>query len=467
MANASHLEYLLKGVSHWNSWRSGESEVKPDLSGIRLDAISLEYANLQGVNLSDSVLVGTNLNFANLRHADLRRVSWEKVSAIGADFSEADFGESALKSCDFSLAVLSRTQLNGATLVDCNFTDSIVQEINLDKATTKGLNLSNLVQDIRLRGEEVLEETRVEMDMRGYVDNTGGVQLADEGPRGATDMPVLAAKVGDTVACSVYAPQEAAPRDPVQIQVWLHLLEEAAVVGQLAVSIDDTAVLRQFSNLGVPVQSGERLRLVLSLRGQIGTEQTRETTWKGSRESQQFVVDIPDTPGKQKVFFVLRVFLQRDEWMPVGEISFFIKVAGATSPEKPVGSEAKRYHYAFVSYASKDRQEVLRRVQMLGIFDQKFFMDVLSLRPGDEWEPALEQHILNCDLFLLFWSTNARNSEWVLKEVKLALARKNGKREAPPFIQPIPLELPVVPPPPELGHLHVNDQILYLIAPES
>lgn len=467
MANASHLEYLLKGVSYWNSWRLQEPELKPDLSDIRLGNQSLEKANLQGVNLSGSVFVGTNLNFANLRDADLRRVSWEKVSALGADFSGADFGDSSLKSCDFSLAVLSRTQLNGATLVDCDFTDSIVQEINLDKATTKGVNLSNLVQDIRLRGEDVLEETRVEMDMRGYVDNTGGVQLADEGPRGATDVPVLAAKVGDTVACSVYAPQEAAPYDPVQIQVWLHLLEEATAVGQLAVSIDDTAVLRQFSNLGVPVQPGERLRLVLSLRGETGTEQTRETTWKGSRESQQFVVDIPDDPGKQKVFFVLRVFLQRDDWMPVGEISFFIKVAGATSAGKPVGSEAKRYHYAFVSYASKDRQEVLRRVQMLGIFDQKFFMDVLSLQPGEEWEPALEQHILDCDLFLLFWSTNARNSEWVLREVKFALARKNGRRDAPPLIQPIPLELPVVPPPPELGHLHVNDHILYLIAPES
>lgn len=467
MANALHLEHLLKGVNHWNSWRSAVPQVKPDLSGIRLDAQSLEEANLEGANLSGSTLMGTNLNFANLRDADLRRVSWEKVSAIGADFTEADFGDSYLKLCNFSLARLLKTQLSGTTLVDCDFTETILQGVKLDKVNFKGMDLDKLVQDIRLGSEEVLEETRVEMDMRGYVDNTGGVQLADEGTRGATDVPVLAAKVGDTVACSVYAPQEAAPRDPVQIQVWLHLLEEAAAVGQLAVSIDDTAVLRQFSNLGLPVRSGERLRLVLSLRGETGTEQTRETTWKGSRESQQFVVDIPDTPGKQKVFFVLRVFLQRDDWMPVGEISFFIKVAGATSAEKPVGSEAKRYHYAFVSYASKDRQEVLRRVQMLGIFDQKFFMDVLSLQPGEEWEPALEQHILDCDLFLLFWSTNARNSEWVLREVKFALARKNGKRDAPPLIQPIPLELPVVPPPPELGHLHVNDHILYLIAPES
>ena len=79
MANASHLEYLLKGVSYWNTWRSGEPEVQPDLSGIRLGKESLENANLQGVNLSGSVFVGTNLNFANLRDADLRRVSWDKV----------------------------------------------------------------------------------------------------------------------------------------------------------------------------------------------------------------------------------------------------------------------------------------------------------------------------------------------------------------------------------------------------
>ena len=304
--------------------------------------------------------------------------------------------------------------------------------------------------------------------MRGYLDRGGDIQLADEGPA-AAPQPVLAAKPGDTVACSVYAPESAAPAEPVQVQVWLHGLDEADAVGQLAVSIDDTAVLRQFSHLGVPVSRGERLRLVLSQRGQEDRAQTRETSWEGSKTAQQFVVDMPGNLSKGKVFFTLRVFLHREDWLPVGEIVFFIKIASETGSvaTQPVGSTSRRYNYAFVSYSSKDRDEVLRRVQMLKIFDQKFFMDVLNLQPGEEWSPALEQHIRDCDLFLLFWSTNARNSEWVLKEVKFALARKNGQREAPPMIQPIPLELPVVPPQPELGHLHVNDSILYLIEPDS
>jgi hypothetical protein len=50
---------------------------------------------------------------------------------------------------------------------------------------------------------------------------------------------------------------------------------------------------------------------------------------------------------------------------------------------EPLGDHAKLYQYAFVSYASKDRREVLKRVQMLEVLKTKFFQDILSLDPGD------------------------------------------------------------------------------------
>lgn len=468
MADQKQVALLLEGVERWNEWRKTEPQVIPDLSGIELEGLHLNKANFQHVNFRGAIFRGVRLDFADFRGSDLRDCTWEKVRAIGADFSEADFSGSTLSFCDLSMARLEGIRFSGTTLVSCDLTDARPLEIDFYGATLKGMDPGKGIPGIQLGVEDRLEETRGGGDMRGYLDRGGDIQLADEGPA-AAPQPVLAAKPGDTVACSVYAPESAAPAEPVQVQVWLHGLEETDAVGQLAVSIDDTAVLRQFSHLGVPVSRGERLRLVLFQRGQEDRAQTRETSWEGSKTSQQFVVDMPDDLSKGKVFFTLRVFLQREDWLPIGEIVFFIKVASESESGvvQPQGSMSRRYHYAFVSYSSKDRQEVLRRVQMLKIFDQKFFMDVLSLQPGEEWGPALEQHIRDCDLFLLFWSTNARNSEWVLKEVKFALARKNGQREAPPMIQPIPLELPVVPPPLELGHLHVNDSILYLIEPES
>jgi hypothetical protein len=127
-----------------------------------------------------------------------------------------------------------------------------------------------------------------------------------------------------------------------------------------------------------------------------------------------------------------------------------------------MGDSADRYTQAFVSYASQDRPKVLPRVQMLGTVGIHFFQDVLDLDPGDRWEQKLYTHIDRCDLFLLFWSRAASQSEWVLREVRYALSRRS-----PPEIRPVIIEgPPIVPPPPELAHLHFNDRLIYFMTAE-
>jgi hypothetical protein len=149
--------------------------------------------------------------------------------------------------------------------------------------------------------------------------------------------------------------------------------------------------------------------------------------------------------------------------VPIGNISFKILIARNTTTPKQIG-EAQRYHTVFVSYDSIDRGEVLKRVQMLKLFNIKIFQDILSLDPGSRWEKRLYTEIEHCDLFLLFWSRAARDSEWVRKELRYALACKKGKEEAPPDIIPVMIEgPPPIPPPPELSHLHFNDYLLYLM----
>jgi hypothetical protein len=65
---------------------------------------------------------------------------------------------------------------------------------------------------------------------------------------------------------------------------------------------------------------------------------------------------------------------------------------------------------------------------------------------------------------LLFWSTAAKESPWVLREVRYALERKGGNEAAPPEIRPVPIEgPPPVLPPEELKHLHFNDRLLYFM----
>jgi hypothetical protein len=85
-------------------------------------------------------------------------------------------------------------------------------------------------------------------------------------------------------------------------------------------------------------------------------------------------------------------------------------------------------------------------------------MTSAALRPK---RSELYRQIDRCDLFLLFWSQAAKDSEWVRREVKYALGL--GKRV--PEIRPVVVEGPPVPLPwDELAHLHFNDRLLSMLA---
>ena len=65
-----------------------------------------------------------------------------------------------------------------------------------------------------------------------------------------------------------------------------------------------------------------------------------------------------------------------------------------------------------------------------------FFEDLLTLEPGEHWEKRLYEEIEACDLFLLFWSTEAKASPWVMKEVEYALNRQKKSPDQLPRSPP-------------------------------
>jgi TIR domain len=78
---------------------------------------------------------------------------------------------------------------------------------------------------------------------------------------------------------------------------------------------------------------------------------------------------------------------------------------------------------------------------------------------------ALYRKIDESDVFFLFWSTAAKQSEWMIKEVRYAIERHAGDEMAPPEIVPVMIEGPLpVAPAPGLKGLHFNDRLLYFIA---
>ena len=268
--------------------------------------------------------------------------------------------------------------------------------------------------------------------------------------------------VADTVECSVFAPPAVPPAETALIQAFLHLPEQAERANFLASAMDSSTTFKGTRSLEIEIKRGAKVELSLAGSGLLIDEPVQSVVWQGQPIFCQFLVTVPAGTSGHGFFPVVRVSI---DGVLVGCIKFrILSDSSATNPQsRPLGDHARRYEKAFVSYATKDRKEVLKRVQMLNVMKTKFFLDLLSLDPGDRWEKKLYETIPQCDLFLLFWSQAAKDSTWVNREVEYALNQQSKNQDGEPDIVPVILEQNVSPPP-SLAALHFNDRIQYLIS---
>jgi len=268
----------------------------------------------------------------------------------------------------------------------------------------------------------------------------------------------------DDVQCTVFAPPVTSAGSTIMVQVFAHVPEEADDARAIATELDVGAVRRGFRTLDASVPLGGRLDFELRIAGLEIDDPVASLTWQGRTEAVQFGVHVP--PAAPLGTVIGTVSISRDG-APLGHVKFTLAIeAGAVgSAPEPQGIEARRYRVAFVSYATQDRDEVLRRVQMLPLTGVRYFQDVLDLEPGEIWSTRLEQAIREADVFLLFWSSRAKESTWVRKEVDFALACQAGDDRSPPEIRPVIIEgPPVIAPWNDLAHLHFNDRVLYFMS---
>ncbi len=275
----------------------------------------------------------------------------------------------------------------------------------------------------------------------------------------------------DPVDCTVFSPPAVAVGDSFLVQVFAHRPEQAETAKNLAKEFDESSERRGFRSLETKIRRGSTLRFHLAMARVTIDDEVQQITWRGEPESVQFSVTIPPGPSGFAPGNVIGTVTVDQDSVPLGYIKFKLTIvppAQAVAPSVPVavGEVARLYRKAFISYASPDRNEVLKRVQMLEELRIGFFQDVLSLEPGERWQKALYRHIDESDLFLLFWSTAAKQSKWVMEEVHYALKRKGDDDLAPPEILPVIIEgPPPVPPPVELESLHFNDRLVYFMVP--
>jgi hypothetical protein len=274
--------------------------------------------------------------------------------------------------------------------------------------------------------------------------------------------------VEDEVKGTVYAPDQAAQGDVFLVQVFIHLEEQAAALEELAKEADPDAKRRISNELQKKIKRGTELTFHLQMPGLTVDDDVQSCVWEGKPECVQFGVTVPEDCKPKNILGTVTV---SEDSVPIGHLRFKFKVIAAgesapsAQPPEPVpAGNLTRYQQAFISYASKDRQEVLKRVQMLNVAKIKFFQDLLTLEPGDEWEKLLYEYIDKSDVFFLFWSKAASESQWVKKEVEYAAKRRANKDEPDPEIIPVIIEgPPPAKPPSELNYLHFNDKLIYFI----
>lgn len=282
----------------------------------------------------------------------------------------------------------------------------------------------------------------------------------------AAPAPPATKEIGaDLVDMSVFGPTAIEAGGEGLIQVFLHTLSQREIAKALAQETDPDTARRGVQTLAAEIARGQRVEIILEGRGLSVGGEMQTVAWRGEPCACQFTVSAPmEASGRT---FHPRVLVLVDS-VPVGSLTFTLKITAETVRETEPelrGDRARRYHYAFLSYASPDRAEVLKRAQGLKAGGTSFFNDLLSLDPGERWQNRLHQEIDRCDVFYLFWSSQAKESEWVMKETEYALARRMASANGDPDIVPVIIEGPPPPSPPEsLKDIHFNDSLLYVLA---
>lgn len=202
------------------------------------------------------------------------------------------------------------------------------------------------------------------------------------------------------------------------------------------------------------VAAQSKIRVVLTAKGAEIEDNEEERIWQGKYLEFQFLAYVPEDYRGKQIPFCATIYVN-------DVIATRLRFAVDVSCPQTITPEREDITSAFVSYSSDDRVRVTSIVQGMKKArpDLDLFMDVESLRSGDDWENELKKAISEHSVFYLCWSQAAKASKWVEFEWRYALEQKGEE-----CIEPIPIEPPeICTPPEELSKKHFNDKMVYMV----
>ena len=220
------------------------------------------------------------------------------------------------------------------------------------------------------------------------------------------------------VCSSVFAPAEVMPNSYLMTQVFLHLLEEAETISQLAVESDKNAKRRDYMPLWTKLKMGDEVDVELIIRGDtLLFKDKKKLRWQGRFTRCKFEYLIPQDTDMCELNCEVNLYVNR---FLIGEMSFITDIVDY--PRKLYSKVNTRlFKRIFISYAHKD--SAFARILAYAYKAQgvDYFFDRDKLMAGDIYNEKILEFIDSSDLFILLWSENAANSDYVAKEYKRAL----------------------------------------------
>lgn len=225
--------------------------------------------------------------------------------------------------------------------------------------------------------------------------------------------------VADKVNFSIFAPSETKRDDYMLVQVFLYRDDEERVVSCKAAEVDPDARRQNYTPLSVKLKVGDRVKAKLTMSGKDieVDESILEMIWQGHYTDCQFGVFVPEDYKPSSMIGTVMLTVND---IPCGRMMFKTKIV--SQPQKLYAKiESKAFQKIFISYSHKDESTVKFFAKAFQAQGVDYFFDRHYLKAGDVYPLKIKEYINSADLFILCWSKNAAESDYVTLERRQAL----------------------------------------------
>lgn len=249
------------------------------------------------------------------------------------------------------------------------------------------------------------------------------------------------ASFAEKVNSSIFAPYETKRGDFMLVQVFLYKDGEERAVTCKATEVDPDARRQNYTPLSVKLKLGDKVKAKLSMSGKDieVDESIQEMIWQGHYTDCQFGVFVPE---EYKPSSMIGTVMLTVNDIPCGRMMFKTKIV--SQPQKLYAKiESKAFQKIFISYSHKDESTVKFFAKAFQAQGVDYFFDRHYLKAGDVYPLKIIEYINSADLFILCWSKNAAESDYVTLERRQALELaypQVGMDKATITIHPISIE---------------------------